>query len=190
MVVRAAGAALLVLLVVSGCGGDPQPKIAPPPSTSPSAPVSSSSSAPTRPSGPVEPTMPALAKQDSAAGAKAFVKYYWQVVNYALSTGEIERLHELTNPDCTPCQSGIRSIADVYDGSGSISGGVNTPEDLVADPDFVDGRRLFRVEMQVRNTREVIRQRGKRNQVFKPDEVEVAIGLALHAGEWRVEYIQ
>ena len=73
-------AALLALVVVAGCGGDPEPKE---PKSVPTA-----STTPTA----TPPTMPAQAKENSPEGAAAFVKHYIDVFNYASNTGDVTEL--------------------------------------------------------------------------------------------------
>jgi hypothetical protein len=94
-------AALVALLVVAGCAGDPQPK-EPKPSTTVSA-------SPTV----TVPTMPAQAKEDTPSGAAAFVKHYIDVFNYAANTGDVDELSKLSSPKCDGCQSYIREFGSL-----------------------------------------------------------------------------
>ncbi len=76
---------VLALPILAACSDDP-PSASPPPSAS-------SSSAPTEsasPSGP--PTLPAAAKGTTPAAAKAFVRYYVDLINYGLETLDSEPL--------------------------------------------------------------------------------------------------
>ncbi|WP_372492275.1 DUF6318 family protein, partial [Pimelobacter simplex] len=38
------------------------------------------------------PVLPGAAKEASEEGARAFVGYYWELVNYAQATGDVRRL--------------------------------------------------------------------------------------------------
>jgi len=69
--------------------------------------------------------MPDAAKAHTKAGAKAFVKYFWEVVNYAQATGDTESIAALSDPSCVGCSAGIDSIDRVYEKGGWISGGEN-----------------------------------------------------------------
>ena len=39
--------------------------------------------------------MPAAAKRHTAAGAEAFVQFYWEMVNYAQRSGDVDGLRVL-----------------------------------------------------------------------------------------------
>ena len=77
------------------------------------------------PPGPVEPTLPPAAKSATKAGAEAFVRYYWDVVNYAQRTGNTDRLRQLQAPSCDRCTKGAAWIDDVSRAGGSIVAGMN-----------------------------------------------------------------
>ncbi len=100
-------AALLALLVIAGCGGDPQPK-------EPRSSVSASA----KPTAVAVPTMPAQAKENSPEGAAAFVKHYIDVFNYASNTGDVTELSRLSSPRCKGCQSYIKLYRDTYAAGG------------------------------------------------------------------------
>ncbi|MGZ6744997.1 MAG: DUF6318 family protein, partial [Nocardioides sp.] len=53
---------------------------------------------------------------------EAFVKYFWDVVNYAQATGETRTLTGL-GPKCASCEAGASAIRQVYDHGGRIIGG-------------------------------------------------------------------
>lgn len=123
--VRAAAVltALASTLLVAGCGGDPEPKFAVPSETT-SAPTPSPSETPAA-AGPTEPTLPAAARSHDAAGAKAFVKFYWAMINYAQETGDVSGLESLAHK-CVGCDAGVKFIKDSYRDGGSIRGGRGT----------------------------------------------------------------
>ncbi len=99
-----------LLLVVSGCGGDPEE---PRPSASPTP----------SPSAPVVPTLPPEAQHDGRAGAVAFVKHYIELLNYAQATGDVDGLREASSPRCRSCSTTTRRLAELYKGGGSLDGG-------------------------------------------------------------------
>src|SRR5580765_89757 len=49
------------------------------------------------------PTMPAAAKRHDATGAANFVLYWVNVSNYAATTGDTQRLREISDPKCEGC---------------------------------------------------------------------------------------
>jgi hypothetical protein len=115
--------ALLLAVLVAGCEED-EPSSSPPASDSPSVPESSSPTETTSvPTTPVEPTLPAQAEDESQAGAEAFVRFYWEVVNYATKTGDVTLLSELDQVSCEGCDGGVDGIERVYRAGGRIVGG-------------------------------------------------------------------
>ncbi|WP_343910899.1 DUF6318 family protein [Nocardioides aquiterrae] len=113
-VIAAVGVALVLGAACSG--SDPEPRLALPSSSAPSTPSTSPASSQTA------PTLPPEAKGTDAKAAEAFVKFYWEMVNYAQRTGDVGALQAL-GPDCGGCDAGIAFITDVYDRGGSIRGG-------------------------------------------------------------------
>lgn len=110
---RAVIAAAALTLALAGCSDDPEPRVADPTPTAPST---------TEASGPTPPEMPEAAKGTDAAAAEAFVKFYWEMVNYAQQTGDVDALQELSSK-CVGCDAGIASIERTYSQDGSIVGG-------------------------------------------------------------------
>jgi hypothetical protein len=111
---------LVPALLVAGCSDDdPKPKFEPPPSSE--APTSAS---PT--TGPTAPTMPAAAIGADAAAAEAFVKFYWDTVNYAQVSGDLDPLRQLADPTCVACEAGVKYLEGVFEADGRVIGGVAT----------------------------------------------------------------
>lgn len=116
---RAVIAVVALTLALAGCSDDPEPKVADPTPT-PTAPVT------TEASGPTPPEMPEAAKGTDAAAAEAFVRHFFNVVNYAQSTGDVNGLKALSEL-CEGCDGGTATIVDAYDQDGEIRGGEGTP---------------------------------------------------------------
>lgn len=113
---RAVIAAATLLLGLSACSGeDPDPQVAPP---SPTEPSTTGTSAET------PPEMPEAAKGTDAAAAEAFVKFYWETVNYAQQSGDLAGLREISSDKCIACQAGIDYLEDVFAKNGEFTGGV------------------------------------------------------------------
>ncbi len=90
-------------LLMAGCGSaDPKE---PKPTTAPTATAT-------------VPTMPPEAKEDSKAGAIAFVKHYIDVFNYASNTGDVEELQKLSDPKCEGCTKYIDLYKKTYAAGG------------------------------------------------------------------------
>jgi hypothetical protein len=106
--------AFALLLVVAGCGGDPQASPTPTPSLSTASPVSTT---------PSPPAMPDAARANTKAGAIAFVRHYIDLINYAQDTGDIDALSAVEGHRCRSCSSGRDYIRGVYTSGGHIKGG-------------------------------------------------------------------
>jgi hypothetical protein len=135
---------VLIALAVSlsACSGTDDE--APPPEPSPSTAATTTASAPT------PPAMPRAAEAHTRAGAKAFVEYFWKVVDYAQATGDTARIAALTDGSgCPQCRAGIRSIKRVYDAGGVIHGGTSTPTNLRARLFAVHGSDFATVDYDI-----------------------------------------
>lgn len=183
-VARVVIAAVLVALGVSACSGsDPEPNFAPPSSSAPSDPSTSPVS------GPVAPTMPPEAMGDDAAAAEAFVKFYWDTVNYTQATGDTASLRQLGAKQCVACQAGVTKLDQIYSRGGRILGGVGTvrvtnsgllPKDEV--PDAV-------VDFVVTSTRQRLDMPGTSDDVVVPaGDAELRALLRAQDGSWVVIY--
>jgi hypothetical protein len=115
-----AAAAAAVLLLVAGCSDDgPSPRD--PTSTwSPTGKMETPTSAAPDP---VEPDLPAAAAEASEAGARAFIEYYWELVNYAQVTGDVKALKKVSGKTCEGCGKGIAVVEDLYSAGGRAEGG-------------------------------------------------------------------
>ncbi len=100
--------AACLLVLAAGCT-DPEPK-EPEPSTSATPTVAA-------------PSMPAQAKENTPEGAAAFVDYYIRVLNHAASTGDVTKLSDLSDPECSGCQKYIDLYRNTYANGGSFDGG-------------------------------------------------------------------
>lgn len=134
-VVCALAGAALSALVLGGCaGGDPGVAQTPAPSVAASATASASPSAEPTPTpspasaeGPAVnipvPEKPALADENSVEGLEAFTEWWFELLNYAYATNDLEPLWAVTDEGCTTCQNIEESIAQVYADGGWMSGG-------------------------------------------------------------------
>lgn len=114
---------LACCLGVVGCSDDsPGPEPGPSPTGSVSTPSPSSSSSAPEPA-PREPALPGAAKQATERGARAFIAYYWDLINYAQVTGDVTALKRVSGSKCEGCTAGINAIRDHYASGGRIEGG-------------------------------------------------------------------
>ncbi|MCB0896707.1 MAG: hypothetical protein H6529_07170 [Nocardioides sp.] len=119
-VVIAAGALTLLLGAAACSSDDPEPRVAPPSSSPPTTTPASS---------PTAPTMPPEARGTDAAAAEAFVKFFFEVVNFAQRTGDVSVLKTL-GFRCGGCDAGVDSISSTYSHHGHIEGGEGRPAGL------------------------------------------------------------
>jgi Family of unknown function (DUF6318) len=130
--------AALLCLAVAGCSTDSaaggtsttvttSPTSAP--TASPEPPTASTSTSPDEPQ---PPHMPALAKKKSTAGAKAFVRYYATLVNFAWRSGDTTDLRSLGEAQCDACSAAVKNIGAVSRSGGYKHGAEWQPRGLVA----------------------------------------------------------
>ncbi len=117
-----AAVAMLVLLLLSGCSdGNASPRD--PSSTwSPTGTMQTPTSAAPDP---VEPQLPAAAKEASETGARAFIAYYWDLINYAQVTGDVKALRSVSGRTCDVCTGLAKDLRDLYRSGGRLEGGAN-----------------------------------------------------------------
>lgn len=119
------------VVLASGCTSNPEPPpLADPP---PSSPVSAESPTPS-PTPPSAPVMPDAAHGTSPKAAKAFVRYWVHLLNFAGSTGDTSTLGDASAPQCTACQGVIHSIDRVYRHGGYYKGNGWSVEMLRLEP--------------------------------------------------------
>jgi len=66
--------------------------------------------------------MPTEARGTSKAAAKAFARYYIDVLNYATSTGDTSEANTVSAPDCESCIAMLAKIDAVYANGGYFEG--------------------------------------------------------------------
>lgn len=176
---------ILSVLALGACSGDdPDPKVADPTPTS-SLPTSPSTTAA---SGPVEPTRPPEARGTDAAAAEAFVEFYWEMADYAQSTGDLDGLRDVSPQDCRQCQRVLAFLESVADRGGEIRGGDTTLTEISSAPVGSDGtRRIVRFAMA--NTRQTVDYPGDaKDDVYPASTIFGEAVLHLDQGQWSLEY--
>jgi Family of unknown function (DUF6318) len=121
---RAIGAAVssaLCCLALSSCSHDAD-------TATPTGPpqTAAHTTRPERPNSPQRaeaPVMPALARQHSTAGAKAFIRHYIAVINYAFARPDPSPLREISASNCASCKALIAISARLARNSGKQVGG-------------------------------------------------------------------
>lgn len=104
------GAAALGALLLSGCGGDAEPKFEASPTPSPT------SASPT-------PDEPEPWDEKTDAGAIAFVEHWIDLFNESTRTGDSSRLLESSSATCVTCSNFAELTTRVYEEGGYVDGG-------------------------------------------------------------------
>lgn len=191
------GAALVcvVLGVLAGCdSGSPGPD--PGPSVSSSASASASvegtgGGSPTVTPAPQVPALPAAAREASEAGARAFVGYYWELVNYAQATGDVKRLQSVAAPTCDVCAAFTSKVGALYAKGGRITGGTNRSQISEAvELQLRSGDYGLRVEQVVsHDSQTIVKPDGTKEERGAGADQFTAFVLWT-AGHWRLDVME
>jgi hypothetical protein len=173
----------LGLLTLTACSGsaDPSP---PPPSPS----VSATPPSPT-PS-PSAPVMPDAAKAHTKAGAKAFVEYFWAVVNYATNTGNTDAIRALSVRGCKGCEGGVTAIDQIYEKGGSVRGGRPVLSKFRVDLLLAGDLQMAHVTVTTSFSAETIDMPGTADDETRtPKSVRDRLELLFEDGGWKVSQL-
>jgi hypothetical protein len=197
------GSALLVALLLTGCGdsddGAPaSPSSAasastPPPASAavtPSPGATPADYVPASLDGPAQnvpkPVMPELAKQESKEGAQAFLDYWSDAMWYAYQTGDTSYAREIVSSSCAVCQEELKTIRQAYKLGAWLVGGRETLE--IQDPVIrraADG--VYKPVVQGRGEGGKLVEGGKVTYE-EPSEIDpnspFLIYLDFHQGKW------
>jgi serine/threonine-protein kinase len=125
----AGGLALLVAVAVLGLrllspasgnepqGGGPEPSDVGPPATLRTTP----------------PQPPASAEPATAEGGSAFVRHWFEALNYAIGSGDTSALEAASNSSCGTCAEAIEFVRNAYGDGGSLRGGGYTVRSVTTD---------------------------------------------------------
>src|SRR4029450_7598113 len=69
-------------------------------------------------------------------GAAAFVRYWFDALNYAAATGDSVPLQAVSSPACKTCTAVMATISAAYDNDGYLDGGQYTLRSVVIDGVF------------------------------------------------------
>jgi Family of unknown function (DUF6318) len=119
---RALAAAAVLALALVGCTDDGQSPTSttssPPPTGQTTTPTSTTSDPADEP-----PVLPDAAKAQTTAGAKAFVRHYADVLNYAWLNLDAKPLDQVSAEGCKVCDAIVRSIKKAASQGGYQHGG-------------------------------------------------------------------
>lgn len=174
---------------VAGCTGD-DPGTAPSPSPS----VTTSTSVPSTPAptaAPVAPVLPAAAKKPTEAGARAFIAYYWALINYAQVTGDVKGLEKVSGPNCRRCSAGIDALRTLYIRGGHLTAAnYEVTEDSIKRLKTVDsGVVAFESRIEVSNEQHVSVAANGATDTFEASTVSYIVDV-LWTGQWRLDVME
>lgn len=173
-------AALLFAVLLAGCEEGREAPLLTGPSPSPLTPTASTTRSPdaSRP----EPTLPAAAMHVTSAGAEAFIRYFWALVNYAQKTGDVATLRSVVVDTCPVCISAIDFVDEVYQQGGRITGGRYSVEDESASRE--GGAWTVRAQVHV-GVQHVV-DAGDLDETFTPGTRLHVLTLTHHKSGWQV----
>jgi hypothetical protein len=147
---------------------------------------STATASPGSPQRPTEPVMPALAKQHSTAGAKAFIRYFVSVLNYSHHAHSTTRLRTLSADDCLVCAVIARSIDAMRRSGGQQTGAEWNCLDVASLPGTHPRGRNFVVQIHISRGK-TQRSRGAVTQSIKQSVVHDDFFLMWRAGTWLLQ---
>jgi hypothetical protein len=172
-------ALILPLALLAGCGEDePTPKFEKP---------SSSPTASPSPDEPVKPTPPAAMEGDDVEAAKAFVEYYFEIWDYAVTSGDVRALEKLALPSCSTCATVTDMLRKAAKNDAIITGGEHVVRRAGFNPPSQQsGTSIFQGNAKVSNTRQTIEGSGVEglDGSYPSGTVTYGMVLILNKGEW------
>lgn len=126
--------------------------------------------------------MPEAAKAHTRAGAKAFVVYYWRVVDYAQNTLDTSPVAAISDPTCAACKAGIKSLRDIAVLGGRFVGGGETVSHVNAFP--VRQGKPETVAFNLTNQRQQVVVPGKKTVVHSGRISRMLMALIPRDGGW------
>jgi serine/threonine-protein kinase len=79
------------------------------------------------------PGPPPAAGPATVEGATAFVRYWFDALTHAMSTGNTADLQAASSPDCQVCATNVRTVSDSYRDGASLRGGSYVVREAEAD---------------------------------------------------------
>jgi hypothetical protein len=184
---RAVGtlAALTAAVLMAGCTSNPEPAPLPSPSASGSESAGASPSA----SASAAPSMPVEARGTSKKSAKAFVRYYVDVLNHATVTGRTSRAKQLSAPSCESCEAMLERIDEIYANGGYLAGEGWRVTDMKYQPLQPRRHPIISVGIRLAPQRLVERQGGSVER-FEGGQNRLDLTLSRDERSWTVAQLE
>ena len=171
-----AGAVIVAVLCggLAGCSTDDSPAV---PATRPAV-TSTPEVTVTKPS--------LLLGQPTAASAVAFVRYFWDVYNYAYASYDTSLLQEISQPSCKYCSSVLEEINRLKTQGMRVEGSEVSLVDAVLPPDEPITDSAFVVTVSSQRPGKATSAAGRVTTVDGVKNSHVAFGLDWNGGKWLV----
>lgn len=181
------GLVLGLVLGLAACGdSDPTPS---PTTPAPTSPTSNPTTSPTT-TNPTPPAIPDTARHHTKAGAKAFVIYFWQVVDYATAKLEPDAVAPLVREDCTGCTAGLEFIKDARRRGATIRGGAEQVGPITARRVKLGNDEYYSVEVTISNTKQRVRYSDGTSKTFPASTVRDHLMLQPTSTGWVVASLE
>ena len=144
--IAAFAAMTLIGTLLSACTSDvEQPTTLEPPPAAVSTPaVATPPSGEPEPSPSAAPILPAEGREQTAAGAIAFVRHYFAVVDYAYATGDTAPLAVASDPACLACTK-VKDTVDstIISGGSYVTDATQITDLRVSDAELMDAEEVL-----------------------------------------------
>lgn len=182
----ALAASLTALALLAGCSddapspGDPSPTRTP--TGTPATPTTEAAEKPT------EPALPEAATKATEDGARAFITYYWDLINYAQVTGDVKALKRVSAGGCAGCTAGYKSVRELYAAGGHIVGGEYEVTFLrLNELDGPASSYLFEALLRAANQAQTVHNADGSIQRYNATSRKVAVAASWSREAWRME---
>lgn len=187
-----AAAALVTSACLAGCSGGDSDNSADSglpsksESTTPTAPATETTPA----SATQPPELPDLATRQSQAGARAFARFYIDLLDYAQHTGDVQPLVRSSSGDCAGCNNYIDFFRDWYERGGWIKRGDRSVRSFErVFPSAPPHDMYLRVAGQLAPG-EFLRRKGAEVKHAPGETLDLEIWLARTSNGWRVSRLE
>jgi hypothetical protein len=129
--------------------------------------------------------MPAEARGTSKKSAKAFVRYYFVLINNAITTGDTEPLLRYGRDGCQSCSTIAENVDEIYDAGGSIKSLGWGLKGIYAVPQQPRSRPVFDLDVRL-SPQEVRPRSGAKVKHYEGGKQPMTIHLSRQKDGWTV----
>ena len=165
------GAVLACALTLVGCGGSDSPSSSPTPTQSFAG-----------------PTMPAQAQGGDRNGAKAFVSFWVETLNFATDSGDTEGLKALSTKECEACTGFAQTLDEIYGKGGRVDSGGWTVSAAVPIADQPENETAFQLRLELK-PQKVYESKDAKPKKYPGGEQGARIILIREDDHWLVKRV-